>query len=92
MVESGGLAGSLTVPTDVPYFRLIIDDLRRRIASGEWPPGHQLPSTVQLLEMYRQLYGVKSLATVRKAIDILREEDVLRGHQGVAVYVADRPR
>ncbi|WP_422745603.1 GntR family transcriptional regulator [Micromonospora sp. WMMD754] len=59
---------------------------RRRIASGEWPPGHKLPSTKALAEMYE----VGSQSTVRQAITILIETGELYGHQGLGVFVADR--
>ncbi|WP_423202970.1 GntR family transcriptional regulator [Micromonospora kangleipakensis] len=56
----------------------------KRIASGEWPPGHKLPSTKALAE----LYEVGSQSTVRQAITILIETGELYGHQGLGVFVA----
>jgi len=37
-----------------PMYRLIAEDLRRRIESGELPPGAQLQSEVELREKYGQ--------------------------------------
>ncbi|MET8088905.1 GntR family transcriptional regulator [Micromonospora sp. NPDC005220] len=68
-----------------PHYRRIIADIRRRIADGEWPPGHKLPSTKELAD----LYDVGSQSTVRQAITILIETDELYGHQGRSVYVAE---
>jgi GntR family transcriptional regulator len=68
-----------------PHYRRIIADIRRRIASGEWPPGHKLPSTKELAAMYE----VNSQSTVRQAIMILTETGELRGHQGLGVFVPD---
>ncbi|MET8252683.1 GntR family transcriptional regulator [Micromonospora sp. NPDC005197] len=52
-----------------PHYRRIIADIRRRIADGKWPPGHKLPSTKELAD----LYNVGSQSTVRQAITILIE-------------------
>lgn len=70
-----------------PHYRRIIADIRQRIASGEWPPGHKLPSTREL----KDLYEVRSTSTVRQAIMIMLETGELRGHQGLGVFVADKP-
>ncbi|MEE6259354.1 winged helix-turn-helix domain-containing protein [Plantactinospora sonchi] len=70
-----------------PHYRRIIADIRQRIASGEWPPGHKLPSTKALAEMYQ----VRSSSTVRSAVTILLETGELYGHQGLGVFVADEP-
>ena len=90
MVDSTGLAGSV-VMSDPPYYRRIVDDLRARMAAGEWPPGAQLPSTRELVEHYRRFYGYDRLSTltVRRAIELLIESGELRGQQGVGVFRAD---
>jgi Transcriptional regulators len=69
-----------------PHYRRIIADIRQRIASGEWPPGHKLPSTREL----KEIYNVSSTSTVRQAVMILLETGELRGHQGLGVFVADK--
>ncbi|WP_326550341.1 winged helix-turn-helix domain-containing protein [Micromonospora sp. NBC_01813] len=66
-----------------PHYRRIIADIRQRIASGEWPPGHRLPSTRELADLYQ----VRSQSTVRQAITILIETGELYGHQGLGVFV-----
>lgn len=90
MIECVGLAGSTaTMPAQrfEPHYRRIIADIRTRIANGEWPPGHKLPSTRALAEMYE----VGSQSTVRQAITIMIETGELYGHQGLGVFVADDP-
>jgi GntR family transcriptional regulator len=67
----------------VPLYRQVMNDIRAKIASGEWPPDHRLPSTRELADHY----GVSN-GTVRAAVDRLLDAGVLRGHQGLAVYVA----
>lgn len=74
-----------------PYFRRIMADIRARIASGEWPPGHRLPTTVALRDHYREAFGSPTLtnSTVRQGVTLLIEAGELRGQQGQGVYVAD---
>jgi DNA-binding GntR family transcriptional regulator len=88
MVQSAGRAGSVAVPTAdfVPYYREIINDLLAQIADGRLKPGDQLPSTTALVTHYKRSPG-----TVRKAIETMIEDGALRGHQGVAVFVAGKP-
>lgn len=71
------------------YRRRIMLDVRARIASGEWPPGSQLPSTRELVAFYRATFGTDRLApsTVRHAISMLIETGELRGQQGLGVFV-----
>lgn len=57
----------------VPLHRQVADDLRRRIAAAEWPPGAQLPREVDLAHEY----GV-GLDTLRIAYQALRSEGVIR--------------
>jgi GntR family transcriptional regulator len=71
------------VPVRYDY-RAIMDDIREKIASGEWPPGFKLPTSQQLAERY----GV-SPGTARRATDALQILGVLEGHQGVGVFVAE---
>lgn len=76
-----------------PYYRRIIDDIRARIASGEWPPGHKLPSNFALRDLYRAQFGSPTLAmaTVARALDHLKDSGELRGQQGLGIFVAGEP-
>ncbi|GAA2154573.1 GntR family transcriptional regulator [Kitasatospora kazusensis] len=56
--------------------------MRQSIASGEWPPGSQLPTETDLAE----LYGV-SRPTVRQAVAVLRSEGQLDVRQGRGTFV-----
>jgi DNA-binding GntR family transcriptional regulator len=67
-------------------YRQVVDDLTRRIESGEWPDGVPLPSEDALTEDY----GV-SRTTVRKAKDILAEAGLIEIRQGLGTYVAQPP-
>lgn len=66
--------------------RQIAADLREAIRSGEYRPGHQLPSGNTLA----QRYGV-ARPTVQKAIDQLRAEGLVVGRSGAGWFVRERP-
>jgi GntR family transcriptional regulator len=86
MVQSPGLAGESTVAREnfTPFYEQIMDSIRADIAAGRLRRGEQLPPTRVLVEKYGHSAG-----TVRKAIDELVKAGVLRGHQGVGVFVAE---
>lgn len=66
--------------------RRIAADLRRAIRSGEYSPGHQLPSGSVLMARY----GV-ARQTVQNAIDLLRAEGLVVGRSGAGWFVRERP-
>lgn len=80
-MDSARLAGSSIVPTTTPRYERVMNDLRRRIAEGEFEPTGRLPSTPQLVDHY----GF-SRETIRQAITRLQLLGELRGEQGDAVY------
>lgn len=70
----------------MPYkyvYQRIVDDVVANIESGEWPPGHQLPSSKELQKQYKT-----SHMTVRTAITILRDRGLVESVSGVGVFVA----
>ncbi|MDA2810347.1 GntR family transcriptional regulator [Nocardiopsis sp. RSe5-2] len=71
--------------SSTPYIR-IADDLRKRIASGEYPVGGPLPSGKVLAEEYKAARN-----TVASAIRVLREEGLVASEQGRGSYVLARP-
>ncbi|MEH1012735.1 winged helix-turn-helix domain-containing protein [Micromonospora sp. CPCC 206060] len=68
----------------IPERQRIAQDIRDRIASGEYPPGGKLPSLRELIDHY----GV-SAEPVRSALLILQAEGLLEGRQGKGVFVAE---
>src|SRR3954449_13518079 len=64
----------------------VADDIRARIETGEYAPGQQLPTLDQLAEQHRC-----SLAAVRKAIDLLKQQGLVITVQGRGTFVRDRP-
>lgn len=78
------------MPEDfTPYWEQIVADIRARIASGQWPPGHRLPTHHQLWLQYREQIGARSNVHVRRAIEYLVGTGELRSHRGAGVWVAD---
>lgn len=69
-----------------PLYQRVADDIRARIVSGEYPVGSPIPSTPKLGEQH----GV-SKTVVRKAVEMLRDEGLLAGQPGKAVYVKALP-
>lgn len=63
----------------------LIRVITEKIASGEWPPGTQLPSNAQLRETY-----TVSQMVVRLALDRLKERGLVATAPGLGVFVRDR--
>ncbi|MEU0512577.1 GntR family transcriptional regulator [Amycolatopsis sp. NPDC006125] len=67
-------------------FERVAESVRRAVRSGEWEPGHKLPSNREMAKEH----GV-SLATLQKAIALLQDEGWLVSRASVGVFVADNP-
>jgi len=62
----------------------IIEQIRRRIAVGDWPPGHELPS-IRALAATVQV----SVITVKRAYLELERDGVIVTRQGKGSFVAE---
>ena len=62
----------------------VYNDLKDRIAAGVYQEGDRLPSDQELKEEF----GV-SIITIRKALDILKEEDTIQRIPGVGTFVKE---
>jgi GntR family transcriptional regulator len=69
-----------------PAYVAIAGDYARRIRSGEIPPGFQLPSYAELAQMN----GVSDIV-VRRAIELLQGQGLVRSVRRRGVFVSDRP-
>src|SRR5690606_29080742 len=67
-------------------YQLIADDLRRRIADGEFAAGRVLPSESKLSSGY-----TASRVTVRRALESLRSEGLVESRKGFGWLVATDP-
>lgn len=68
-----------------PAYAQIAEQLRRVIVNRKVTPGTQLPSETELVQRF-----LVSRMTVREGIRVLRQNNTLRAHQGVGVFVGDR--
>lgn len=90
MIELAGRVGRTPVPA-MPAYQRVIEDIKAKIASGEWPPGHKLDPPERLAEGYAAAWGISvSAQTVRRGTDTLQALQVLTSRQGVGVFVAQR--
>ncbi|NUS73444.1 MAG: GntR family transcriptional regulator [Corynebacteriales bacterium] len=64
----------------------VSDEIRASIENGELEPGQQLPTLEELARDY-----LCSLAVVRKALDLLRQQGLVITRQGKGSYVRKRP-
>jgi GntR family transcriptional regulator len=75
----------ITRGTPVPPWRQLAEILRDQITSGELAPGQQLPSALALSERYQV-----AVPTVRKALNLLKDEGLVVGVAGYGTFVAER--
>ncbi len=69
-----------------PKYAQVIEELRRRIESGEYPPGSLLPSEHQLSEEFQI-----ARPTVVRALRVLRQDGWIETQQGKGSFVRGRP-
>ncbi len=69
--------------SDVPVYQQLAEILRGRIQRGELQPRRPIPS-IRTLE---QTYGVSD-GTVKKAVQILRDEGLVHTVRGKGVFVS----
>jgi GntR family transcriptional regulator len=70
----------------MPLYVQLVTLFRRRIESGEWPVGRQIPSLDELAE------GLSvARATVRHAIGFLESEGLIGRYRGRGTFVLKRP-
>jgi GntR family transcriptional regulator len=70
----------------VPLYIQVASVMRRRIETKQWLPGQKIST---LVELEREFAVAR--VTIRQAIDILREEGLLRAQQGRGTFVAEKP-
>jgi GntR family transcriptional regulator len=67
-----------------PMYLQIMEQIRHRIAVGDWPPGSEIPSIRALAAATRV-----SVITVKRAFDDLEKEGVLVTRPGRGTFVSD---
>src|SRR6266545_4921373 len=77
----------MSTPTDArPLQVRVADDIRAKIEMQEYAPGQQLPTLEELAATY-----LCSLAVVRKAADLLKQQGLVITVQGKGMFVRQRP-
>src|SRR5215470_7205886 len=69
-----------------PEYQRLMDQIRSKITSGEYPVGSMIPSTAEL----QKTTGM-SVPVVRRAVGQLEADGILEGHPGKGVYVRALP-
>src|SRR5690242_1877043 len=69
-----------------PKYAQVIDEIQRRIESGEYPPGSLLPSEHQLSAEFGT-----ARPTVVRALRVLRQDGWIETQQGKGSFVRGRP-
>lgn len=79
-----------SLPINRPRHKTLTDQtvvaIQEAIQQGKFPPGSQLPSEMELLQML----GV-SRTTLREALRILEEQRLIRKRRGLGTFVLERP-
>jgi GntR family transcriptional regulator len=84
MSSSPHVVPRISPSSAVPFYLQLEELLLRRVSSGEWPPGGQIPTESELCE----LYGV-SRVTVRQALARLVQRSLLTRGRGKGTFVRD---
>jgi GntR family transcriptional regulator len=78
---------SITTGSTEPIYQQLVAQVRRRVASGLWLPGLEMPSVRELA----QALAVNPM-TVSKAYGLLETQGVLERRRGLAMVVAAQAR
>lgn len=70
-----------------PLYAQLADALRERIVKGVWPIGTRIPTLPELAQEFE--VGV---ITVRQAVQLLRDEDLVAPEQGRGTFVRNKPQ
>ncbi len=73
--------------TPIPRYFQLADLIRQRIARGEWPEKHRLPTLDALAAEFEV-----ARVTVRQAIDVLAREGLVSPQQGRGTFVCGVPK
>ena len=80
--QASGTPGLIDRDASVPVYAQLANVLRQQISAGLFRPGDQLPSEAMLVRTYQV-----SPMTVRRAINLLADQDVVCTEQGRGTFV-----
>ncbi|MDI6601103.1 MAG: GntR family transcriptional regulator [Thermoanaerobacteraceae bacterium] len=69
-----------------PLYDLALRKMEELIGNGDWPPGYRLPSEAKLSKEF----GISRM-TLREALRVLEEENLIVKQQGIGTFVRTRP-
>jgi GntR family transcriptional regulator len=72
--------------TPIPRYLQLAELIRQRVAKGRWPPGSLLPSIEHLMAEFDV-----ARVTVRQAIALLADEQILSPQRGRGTFVTGKP-
>ena len=75
----------ITRDTAVPLYLQIADDIKSKIESGEVKANSRIPTEHELSEAYKV-----SRITIRKALELLVDEEILVRKQRIGTFVSDK--
>lgn len=78
---------SIATGSAEPIYRQLIEQVKRRVAAGQWAPGDEMPSVRELA----QALAVNPM-TVSKAYGQLEAQGVLERRRGLSMVVAVQER
>ncbi len=71
--------------TAVPLYQQIADDIKAKIKSEELKPNSRIPTELELSEIYQV-----SRITIRKALELLVDEEILVRKQKIGTFVSNK--
>lgn len=84
MTSTPPVVRPISPSSGIPFYLQLEELLLKRVSSGEWPPGGQIPTESELCEQY----GV-SRVTVRQALARLVQRGLLTRGRGKGTFVRD---
>lgn len=75
--------GKLSKNSSVPLYQQLINEIKTQIAQGQLKENDKIPTETEL----SQIYDISRI-TVRKAIELLVEDEILIKRQGIGSFVA----
>lgn len=87
MSDTDTFAGDTLRKSAVARYLQLAGLFRRRIESGEWAVGSQIPT----VEVLAKQFGVATM-TIRQALNILEEEHLIERHRAKGTFVMAQPQ
>lgn len=76
------------MPEGEADYERVVNDIRSKIRTGEWPAGMKLPTKEELRELYADGDRLIAGSTIDTAMLLLRTEGLIVGYQGRGRFVA----